>query len=64
MPTFAIIRNNIVENIIVAEDLETAKSITGLDAVEYTSDNPARLGDTYDSSSNSFVTPVVEVVND
>lgn len=55
MATFAILRNNIVENIIIADDVETAKALTGLDAVEYTEENPARIGDSFDAINNIFV---------
>jgi hypothetical protein len=47
MATFAIIKDNVVENCIVADSLEIAQEITGLTCVEYTSENPAGIGFTY-----------------
>lgn len=43
MKTFAVIENNIVTNIIVAEDLEAASG-AGSQVVEYTEDNSAHIG--------------------
>lgn len=63
MATFAILRNNIVENVIVADDVETAKALTGLDAVEYTEENPACIGDSFDPINNVFISkeePITE----
>jgi hypothetical protein len=45
---FAVIENNIVTNLIVADSKEIAESITGLTCVEYGDDNPARMGLGYD----------------
>lgn len=50
MRHFAIIKDNIVENIIIAENLENAKSVSnGLECVEYvqSSDNCAYIGFNY-----------------
>ena len=47
MVTFAVIKDGLVENCIVADSLENAQEITGLTCVEYTSENPAGIGFTY-----------------
>ena len=63
MLTFAILRNNVVENVIVANDIETAEAVTGLKAVEYTEENPACIGDSFDPINNVFISkekPVIE----
>lgn len=58
MANFAIIENNIVTNVIVADTIEVAEQITGLTCVEYTTENPAGIGWTYDGEN--FIAPVVE----
>jgi hypothetical protein len=47
MATFAVIKDGIVENCIIADSLEVAQEITGLTCVEYTSENLAAVGFTY-----------------
>lgn len=44
---FAVIENDVVTNIIVAETKEIAESVTGKTCVEYTDDNPAAIKYTY-----------------
>jgi hypothetical protein len=44
MKTFAVIENNIVVNIIVADSIEVAESATGLTCVEY---YVPKIGDSY-----------------
>lgn len=55
---FAVIKNNIVENIIVCDSREVAEQITGLLCIQYTDEKLARIGDTWDGTN--FTTPVVE----
>ena len=57
MATFAIINNNTVENVIVADDLAIAESVTGKLCVEYTEENPAGIGWTYNGVN--FIAPEV-----
>jgi hypothetical protein len=57
MAKFAILENNIVINIIIADSKEIAEEATGLSAVEYTDENTAKIGQTYDSVNNVFYTP-------
>jgi hypothetical protein len=55
---FAVVVNNIVENIIVAESKEVAEQATGQTCIEYTEENPAGIGWTYDGTT--FVAPSEE----
>ena len=57
MKTFAVISGNIVINTIVANSLEDAQLATNATCIEYTNENPGRVGDTYDGSN--FIAPVV-----
>jgi hypothetical protein len=47
----AVIEDGIVKNIIVADSIAVAEEITQLQCVEYTEDNPARIGLGYDGST-------------
>lgn len=57
MKSFAVIKDGIVDNCIVADSQETAESVTGLTCVEYFIVEP---GWTY--SDGKFAAPVVEEV--
>ena len=57
---FAVISENLVLNLIVADTLEIAEAVSGLTCVEYTNENPAGIGWTYDGTN--FVSPVVEEI--
>lgn len=48
MANYAIIENNIVTNVIVADTLEIAETITGMLCIESTDLNSANVGGTYD----------------
>jgi len=54
----AVIENNVVINIIVADSVEIAETITNGLCVEYTDNNPASIGWTY--ADGVFTAPVVE----
>ena len=56
MATFAIIENNTVTNVIVADTQADAELATGTTCVEYTDANPAGIGWTYDGTT--FTAPV------
>lgn len=58
--TFAIISESIVSNVIVADSVEIAETITGQPCVEYTETNPAQIGWVYDSETGKFSLPVEE----
>ena len=60
MATYAEINNeNIVVNCIIA-DAEFVATQTDKTYVEYTDENPAGIGYTYDPVADEFVAPVVE----
>jgi len=58
MATFAVIDNNTVTNVIVADTKEIAEQVTSLICVEYTEENPAAIGWTYNGST--FEAPITE----
>jgi len=58
MTNYAVLNNNTVTNVIVADTKEIAETVTGLTCVEYTDENPAGIGYTYDGEN--FIAPVVE----
>ena len=58
--TIAVIENDIVTNIIIDEDAESAEAGLGKKCVEYTYDNPAYIGGLY--LNGVFYPPKIEVV--
>ena len=56
--TFAVMSENQVTNIIVADTLEIAQEATNNVCIEYTEINPAGIGWIYDGAN--FVAPVIE----
>lgn len=58
MATYAVIENDIVINVIVADTLEIAQEVTGKTCIEYNDTNPAGIGWTYDGEK--FVAPKLE----
>lgn len=58
MKTFAVMTGTIVSNIIVAED-ETVGEQLGVTLIEYTTENSAGVGYTYDESTGLFSPPVI-----
>jgi hypothetical protein len=58
MATFAALSGDKVENILVADTKEIAELVSGLTCVEYTSENSAVIGGTYDGST--FTNPITE----
>lgn len=58
MATFAVLSGNTVSNVIVADSKEIAELVTRAECIEYNTDNPAAIGDTWDGEK--FVKPVVE----
>jgi hypothetical protein len=55
MANYAVIQNNIVTNVIVADSKEIAEEVTGLVCIEYTEENPAGIGWVYDGTN--FIAP-------
>jgi hypothetical protein len=58
MANYAVIKDGIVDNVIVADTKEIAETVTGLTCIEYTDENPAGIGWSYDGTT--FTAPVVE----
>jgi len=59
MANYAVIENNVVTNVIVAETLEIAQTVTGLQCVNVTNTG-AGIGWSY--VNNEFVAPVQEPI--
>lgn len=59
MANFAVIKEDKVINIIACESKEIAEQVTGFTCIEYTNENPAGIGYTWDGSV--FSKPVEEV---
>lgn len=57
MATYAVMSGNTVSNVIVADDKETAETATNATCIEYTSENPAGIGWTYDEATGKFTNP-------
>jgi hypothetical protein len=58
MKTYAVIQNNKVINVIVADSKEIAEEVTNFTCIEYTSDSGVGIGWTYDGTN--LVPPVIE----
>lgn len=58
MATFAVVENNLVTNVIVADTVEIAEEVTGKTCIEYDDENPAGIGWTYDGEK--FIAPILE----
>lgn len=58
--TIAVIENDIVTNIIIDEDAESAEAALGKKCVEYTSENPAYVGGLY--TDGVFYPPALTIV--
>ena len=59
MANYAVIKDGIVNNVIVADTKEIAETVIGLTCIEYTDENPAGIGWSYDGTN--FSAPVIEV---
>ena len=55
MANFAVMKEGKVFDTLVADDLATAELITGLVCIEYTNENKAGIGYSYDGTS--FIEP-------
>lgn len=62
MATFAVIENEKVINVIIAESKTVAEELTGKVCAEYTNEDPAGIGWTYDGTN--FIAPVVESIEE
>jgi hypothetical protein len=57
MGTYAVMGGNTVSNVIVADDPQDASNVMGAQLIEYTSENPAGIGWTYDEETGKFTPP-------
>jgi len=48
---------NVVSNIIMADDKEATEAALGCTLIEYTPDNPAGIGWSYDPETGKFTAP-------
>ena len=64
MASFAVMNGNLVTNIIVTEDKEACETALKCTLIEFTRDNPAGAGWTYDFETGKFVAPPVEEETD
>lgn len=60
MKSFAVVENNIVTNVIVAETVKIAEEVTGQQCVEYDDVKVAAIGYSYDPVKDEFVIPLAE----
>ena len=58
MATYAMMIDNTVENIIMADDKEATEAALNCVLIEFTSDNPAGIGWSYDAETGKFIEPV------
>ena len=58
MATFAMMGGNTVSNVIVADDKEEAEKALGCTLIEYTAENPAGIGWSYDPETGKFEAPI------
>ena len=57
MANFAVLSNNIVTNVIVANTLADAEIATNSVCVEIPEGSSAGIGDTYDANTGKFIAP-------
>ena len=58
MPTFAMMSGNTVDNIIMADDKEATEAALRCTLIEFTPENPAGIGWSYDPETGVFTEPV------
>lgn len=58
MPTFAMMSGNTVDNIVMADDKEATEAALRCTLIEYTPENPAGIGWSYDPETGVFTAPV------
>ena len=59
MATYAMMAGNSVTNIIMADDKEATEAALHCTLIEYTAENPAGIGWTYDPDTGRFNPPPV-----
>ena len=64
MGTYAMMSGNTVDNIVMADDKEATEAALKATLIEYTAENPAGIGWTYDYETKRFIPPVEEPVEE
>lgn len=59
MATYAMMSGNVVSTIIVADNKEETEAALNCTLIEYTPENPAGAGWTYDKETGRFIAPEV-----
>ena len=62
MPTFAMMSGNTVDNIIMADDKQATEEALRCTLIEFTAENPAGIGWSYDPETGTFVAPQEESI--
>jgi hypothetical protein len=62
MANYAVLVENVVVNLIAAENLQTAMTVTDKLCVEYTEENQAHIGLGYNPETKIFEQPVEEKI--
>lgn len=60
MATFAMMAGNTVSNIIMADNKEATEAALHCRLIEYTNENPAGVGYTYNEETGIFIAPIIE----
>ena len=58
MKSYAVIKGNIVTNVIIAENKENVEASLNCVLVEISTENPAGIGWSYDKEQNKFNQPI------
>ena len=58
MATYAMMSGNSVSNVIVADDKEATEAALNCTLIEYTPENPAGIGWSYDPETGKFEAPI------
>ena len=61
MATYAMMAGNTVENIVMADDKEATEAALNCVLIEFTPDNPAGTGWSYDAETGKFIEPVLPI---
>jgi hypothetical protein len=64
MATFAVMGGNTVSTVIVADNKEQCEADLGVTLIEYTPENPAGIGWTYDEVTGLFAAPVAQEITE
>jgi len=54
----AVMIGDTVNNVIVVDNIEQSANDLGVELIQYTEDNPAGIGFTYDRGTSKFIPPI------